>query len=323
MGFDRLLLTGMTGFVGGYLAPALKERFPLAERRYLRRSQCTLDVEGWTAISGDLTDAPSLEAAVRELRPDLIVHLAASASVSASFRQSASAWTINVGGSLLLANAVIRHSPTATFLNVSSADVYGGNFDVRPVTEDTPLAPLSPYARTKACVEALLADVLSQEARLITVRPFNHTGPGQSESYALPSFAAQIARIEMGLQSPHLSVGNLAGERDFLDVRDVVDAYVKLIDAAPQLPPRSIFNVASGQCWALSDLVQRLRQLSRQPFDIVVDQERMRPVDIPHMVGDAGRLKSVTGWSPQTPIDALLKHLLDYWRQQQLSPKLS
>jgi GDP-4-dehydro-6-deoxy-D-mannose reductase len=146
-------------------------------------------------------------------------------------------------------------------------------------------------------------------------RSFNHTGAGQDERFALPAFAAQIARIERGEQEPRLHVGNLAAQRDFMDVEDVVDAYVRLIET-PGLPARATFNVASGQPHAISDLLDRLRTLSRSRFELAVDPDRLRPAEIACAVGDASKLKTATGWHARRSTDEMLTRLLNHWRSR-------
>jgi GDP-4-dehydro-6-deoxy-D-mannose reductase len=160
----------------------------------------------------------------------------------------------------------------------------------------------------------MLADVLARDCRLIIARPFNHTGPGQDKRFALPAFAAQIAAIEEGRQEPRVEVGNLSVERDFLDVRDVTEAYMLLVAAAAKLPSRSVFNIASGTSRSLSSLLDHLRQRSRRGFDVIVDPSRLRPADVPRAAGDASRLRELTGWRPRRPIEETLLSLLDYWR---------
>jgi GDP-4-dehydro-6-deoxy-D-mannose reductase len=175
--------------------------------------------------------------------------------------------------------------------------------------------PLNVYARAKAAAEAMLVDVLPQSSQLIIARAFNHTGAGQDERFALPAFAAQIARIERGLQAPCLAVGNLSAERDFMDVEDVVDAYLRLIET-PGLPNRSTFNVASGSAYAVRDMLDRLRALARTSFEINFDPDRLRGPEIVRTVGDASKLRTFTGWTARRSVDDILSRLLDHWRER-------
>jgi GDP-4-dehydro-6-deoxy-D-mannose reductase len=320
--FATVLLTGGTGFVGRHLSSALTTRLPEAKLVLLCRPGEKPQQADVQSLTAELTDEASVKVAVDEVRPDLVLHLAAQASVGEAIGTAEETWRVNFCGTMWLAAAMARVCPRATFLFVSSAEVYGANFSKKPVSEDTPPLPLNPYARAKAAAEAMLADVLPQSAQLIVARSFNHTGAGQDERFALPAFAAQIARIEKGEKEPLLSVGNLSAERDFLDVGDVVDAYLRLIETAG-LPQRATFNVASGQAHAMSDLLHRLRRLAGADFEISADPDRMRASDIPCSLGDASRLRKATGWAPRRSVDDMLSHLLEYWRERVASAPTS
>ena len=256
--YRRILFTGATGFVGHYLAPAIVSAFAQAHRLILRRHGDAVMRESWEAIDGNLLDSGAIDAAVAAFKPDLVLHLAAQASVGASAEAAEATWRINFDGALTLAAACSRHAPEATWFFVSSSEVYGRGFRDGPAREDTPLQPVSVYARSKAAAEAMLADVLTPQARLVIVRPFNHTGPLQDERFVLPSFAAQIAAIEANRKSPRLEVGDLNAARDFLDVRDVCAAYLGLLRKAPDLPLRSVFNVGSGKAHTIRALLEVL-----------------------------------------------------------------
>jgi GDP-4-dehydro-6-deoxy-D-mannose reductase len=312
--FETVLLTGGTGFVGSHLSAALARRFPRAKLVLLCRpgeKPARIDAKFLTT---ELTDEASVNAAVQQVRPDLVAHLAAQSSVGDAIGGAEQTWRVNFCGTMWLASAVARHCPKATFLFISSAEVYGASFRAGPAREDTPLMPLNAYARSKAAAETMLADVLPQSARLIIARSFNHTGAGQDERFVLPAFAAQIARIERGEQEPRLRVGNLAAERDFMDVEDVIDAYIRLVET-PGLP-RATFNVASGRSHAISNLLDRLRALSRGKFEISVDPDRLRPSEIPCAIGDASKLRDATGWTARRSTDEMLTRLLNHWRER-------
>jgi GDP-4-dehydro-6-deoxy-D-mannose reductase len=263
-----------------------------------------------------LVDAKAVAEAVREWRPDLVVHLAAQSSVGHAPHLAEETWRINGAGALNLAGAVARMAPGATVFNVSTGEVYGASFLSGPASETTAISPGNIYARSKAAAEAIFADVLPHESRLISVRPLNHTGAGQDERFVLPSFAAQIARIEAGLVDSKLLVGDIRVERDFLDVRDVVDAYLLILAGADSLPPRSLFNVASGEARRVSDLLDLMARASTRPFDVEVDSARFRPAEIPRAVGDAAALRRRFGWSPKRSVDELVGGLMRYWRSR-------
>ncbi|ATQ69341.1 MULTISPECIES: GDP-mannose 4,6-dehydratase [Methylosinus] len=315
--YARILLTGGTGFVGPYLQEALARAYPRARRFVLARPGEAPASPDWSPLVADIVDAEAVERAIDVAQPDLVAHLAAQASAAQSIHAAEATWRVNFLGSFHLASALARHAPSAVVLFVSTADVYGARLGDGPAREETPTSPLSAYARSKIAAETMLADVLPQTARLIVTRPFNHAGPGQDMRFALPSFAAQIAGIETGRLAPRLDVGDLSVRRDFLDVRDVVDAYARLVGAAPDLPPRSLFNIASGAPRSLSYMLDTLRACATRNFDIVVDPARLRPADIPVAVGDASKLRAATGWAPSHSIDAMLRDLLDHWRAQE------
>jgi GDP-4-dehydro-6-deoxy-D-mannose reductase len=314
--FRRILFTGATGFVGHYLAPAILDAFPDANKLILRRQNDIVSHQGWGEIDADLLNLKAIEAAIADYRPDLILHLAAQASVEASVDAAEATWRLNFDGSLALAAACTRHAPDATFFFVSSSEVYGESFRDGAAREDTPLKPMSVYARSKAAAEAMLSDVLRPQARLIIVRPFNHNGPHQDRRFVLPAFAAQIAEIEAGRKIPRLEVGNLDAARDFLDVRDVCAAYVGLLRHSSNLPLRASFNVGSGETRTIRELLDALRGLSRRDFDVAIDPARMRASDIPIALGNSDKLFKATGWKPKIPIADTLHALLDHWREQ-------
>jgi GDP-4-dehydro-6-deoxy-D-mannose reductase len=269
---------------------------------------------GWTPLLADMVDRQALDLAIGAARPDAVVHLAAQASVGQAGAVAEETWRVNAAGALNLAAAIAVHAPTATVLNVSSAEVYGTSFRDGVASESAPLMPTNIYGRSKVAAEAIFADVLPPSARLITARPFNHSGPGQDERFVLPGFAAQIARIEAGIQPPELAVGNLEASRDFLDVRDVVRAYVELLDAAEVLPARAVFNIASGQSFRVADMLDRMLRMVAVPITLHVDPARLRPADIPIIAGDASRLAAAVGWVPEFTVDMLVRDLLEHWR---------
>lgn len=310
---QRILVTGAAGFVGTYLCEALARRPSRSE--IVRLTSADDRKDGHVAV--DLLDRAALDDVVSTHKPDVVVHLAAQSSTSRGALDSGDTWAVNVSGSLNLAAAVGRHCPRATMLFASSAEVYGASFLRGPVSETSIALPLTVYARSKYAAEGVLDAMLPASCRLIVTRPFNHSGPGQPETFALPSFAAQIAMIEAGRAPPELRVGNIDVVRDFMDVRDVVDAYLLLIERAESVPHRFICNIASETSRSLRDLIGTFQGLSRTAFDIVVDPARTRPVDIPVARGETGLLRSTTGWQPKIPVEQLIDTLLDDARRRQ------
>jgi GDP-4-dehydro-6-deoxy-D-mannose reductase len=213
-------------------------------------------------------------------------------------------------------DAVRAHELTPRVLVVGSADEYG-LVEARdlPLREDRPLRPRSPYAVSKAAQSLLARQYAtgSDALPVVCTRTFPHTGPRRGEGFAESSFARQLAEIEAGWRAAVLHVGNLQAVRDFCDVRDVVRAYWALLDRGA---PGEVYNVCSGEGIRLGDLLQRLIDLSGLRVEVRVDPDRLRPLDIPVLVGDPGKLQRATGWSPRFTLERTLGDLLQYWRER-------
>jgi GDP-4-dehydro-6-deoxy-D-mannose reductase len=318
--FERILVTGGAGFVGGHLCAALAEAYPQATRSLLLRPGERGGHEAFAAAVADLVDEAAIDSLIARMRPDLVVHLAGQSSIAQALHAAEMTWRVNFHGSFALGAAIARHCPTAVFLFASTAAAYGASFRDGVLNEDAPLRPVDVYSRSKVAAESALSDLLAPKGRLVVARPVNHSGPGQrNRNFALASFAAQIAAIEAGRAEPRLRVGDLSKARDFLDVRDVIDAYMRLIEKARDLPASvSIFNIASGTAHSLEALLERLRGQARAQFEIEVDPALLRPEsDIASVACDATRLTEATGWRPRHDIDDMLQALLDDARAAQ------
>jgi GDP-4-dehydro-6-deoxy-D-mannose reductase len=316
--YKRILLTGGTGFVGKHLLPSLAAACGGAELVSVSRTPEVDLSPGWRHVFFDVGDELAVDALIEEVRPDLVVHLAAQASIGEAARAADRTWHANFLPTYRIAVALARHAPEATVFFSSSATIYGASFLDGPVNEMSAAWPLDAYSRSKLASEMALADILSSRARLIVARPVNHSGALQaSRNFVLPSFAAQIVAIENGRAPPIIVVGDLSKSRDFLDVRDVVSAYTQLIVKADALP-RGIncFNVASGSTYTVKSLLDILRSNARCSFEISVDKDLFRgaSVDVPVMCCEATRLKNAIGWQPHYSINDMLVSLLDYWR---------
>lgn len=310
--FSRVMFTGADGFVGRHLLPALRDALA-PEAEIVLASRTGEGEPSYQSVMLELKQATSVDAAVAEIRPDLIIHLAAQASVGQAWNAATETWDINLCGSFHLASAAAKHAPQATMLFVSTAEVYGSSFNNGIAREETPLMPQSAYSRSKAAAEAMLGDVLPSSARLIVVRPSNHSGAGQDARFVIPSFAAQIAHIERG-EASEIRVGNLDAERDFMDVRDVVAAYIALLERAHALPMRSVYNVGTGNSIRIGDILDRLRTMSATPAPILQDPDRMRPSEIARAAIDAAAIREVTGWRPVHSLDETLALVLNEQR---------
>ena len=292
----RVFVTGVAGFVG--------------QRLEARLQAAGVEVIG-TDLELDVGDAGRVAAAVSAARPDAIVHLAAISFVPEAARNPQVVYRVNFLGAHSVLEAARKASPGVRVLLVGSGYVYGAaEPGAPPFAESSPLRPESPYAWSKAAADLLGGVYASRGVDVVRVRPFNHTGPGRPDHFVESSFARQIAEIEAGQRPPKMAVGNLDAVRDFLDLEDVLDAYVRLLD--PEVPA-GVYNVASGRSTSIRDLLDLLLAESSVRPEVTVDQARWRPAD--SSVGSAERLAKVAGWAPTIPLRKTLKGLLDGWRE--------
>ncbi len=308
----KVLVTGGGGFAGGHLLRELLRagydeitatmvgEAPAVAEEALSRVR-------WFPM--DLTDSDSVDRLVATERPDLVFHLAGQASVSRSFDAPLETWDINATGTLRVV-AALKRLPAGRrrLLLISSAEVYGLVPEMaQPITEDAPYRPLTPYGASKAAAEvAALQEARASGIEVVIARSFNHVGPGQDDRFVIPSIARQLARIRRGEEEPVVRAGNLSVDRDFLDVRDAVRGYVRLMERGDDM---GAYNVCSGVARSLASVVRRMIELSATGARLEQDPERIRAVDIPTLRGDATRLRRL-GWLPRIPLDQTLRDLL-------------
>jgi GDP-4-dehydro-6-deoxy-D-mannose reductase len=295
----RVLITGVGGFVGSSLARYLVARGFEVSGTYVDQLPT---VTGITVYEADLLDRRALERAVAAADPQVVVNLAGLAHVGESWKRMPEYFQVNVLGTENLLDA----AKGRRVVIASSAEVYGLVPDEeQPLNEDRPVAPRTPYALTKAAAERLALG-----AGAIVTRSFNMIGAHQAATFALPAFARQLAAISRGEVPPVLRVGNLGARRDFLHVDDGAAAYLLLAQSGQ---PGMIYNLASGVAHSLSDALQVLLEVTGLDVRIEPDPERMRPLDLPLLLGDAHRLRTL-GWQPER---SLRQALVDLWEEVQ------
>ncbi len=264
---------------------------------------------GWRSIC---STAPQSRTLLTKWGRTRIYHVAGAPQVDTSWQNVVPHLRANALATHHLLDAVRVRDEPCRVLVVSSALVY--QVTDEPISEETALLPSTPYGLSKLAQDQLAQRACYEDGLdVVLARPFNHAGPGQSPAFAIPSFARQIARIEAGLAPPEIRVGNLDTRRDLTDVRDVVHAYVSLMESAPRGRP---YNICSGRAWKIGDLLDELRQLAQTPVRVEVDESRLRPNDVPVVQGDATRIRAEIGWAPKIRVEQTLRDTLEYWRAE-------
>ncbi len=313
----RALITGAEGFVGGHLRAYL-----LAHTDWELLGTCRADLTPPEAQSSrmrwariDLRDPRQVGELVESFTPDVIFHLAAQSFVPTSFADPWETLENNIRAQLNVLEAVRRLPHPARVVVIGSNEEYGRPApEELPLTEESPLRPANPYAVSKIAQDFMgLQYHLAYGLEVVRLRPFNHTGPGQSPRFVVPAFASQIARIEAGLQEPVVRVGNLDVSRDFTDVRDIVRAYHI---AALRGEPGEVYNLASGEPRSIRGLLETLLSFSQVEIRVEIDPARFRPVDVPVVYGSAEKFRRRTGWQPEIPFEQTLRDVLVYWRER-------
>jgi GDP-4-dehydro-6-deoxy-D-mannose reductase len=303
------IVTGATGFAAGHLLQSLATDRPVVgwRRPGGRPPDPSMQVT-WQAV--DLTSRDAVTHAVAEIQPSQIFHLAGAPNVATSWENSVSHLCVNALGTHHLLEAVRLAARPCRVLVVSSGQIYQPSDE--PLGEEAPLAPSNPYGLSKLAQDQLALRAAADDGLdIVIARPFNHIGPGQEPGYAVSSFARQIARIERGLDRPELRVGNLAARRDVTDVRDVVRAYIRIMDAASA---GRAYNVCSGRAWSMRDLLDELLHLSPARIEVKADLALFRPHDAAIVQGDGTRIQSELNWLPAVRVEETLRDTLEWWR---------
>ena len=338
----KVLITGITGFVGSHLSELLLEKGRyeiygtvrwrskldnlsiLANQGKLNNLmeensddakifQKSVKKDAVNLLQCEIGDAVSLRRAIILTEPDLIFHLAAQSFVLSSWNDPAQTLKTNIIGQVNLLEAVRFEGLDPRIQIAGSSEEYGLVYpDELPIKETNSLRPLSPYAVSKVAQDRLGFQYYhSYGLKIVITRGFNHTGPRRGEVFVSSSFCKQVAEIEAGKREAVIMVGNLEAKRDFTDVRDMVRAYLL---AAEKGKPGEVYNICSGKTWEIGNVLEMILGLTKVKIKIKKDRKRMRPSDVPVLLGDASKFKSLTGWQPEIKFEQTIKDLLDYWR---------
>lgn len=316
----RVLVTGITGFVGSHFAEYALARGARVWGSYRWRSK-TENIEAIrdrvTLVECDLRDVSSVQHLVAVAEPDAIVHLAGQSYVHASWKAPVETIATNVIGQVNLLEAIRARGPRAPrFLVIGSSEEYGlVHPHELPITEENPLRPLSPYAVSKVAQDLLGYQYFkSYGLPIVRARAFNHEGPRRGHVFVTSDFARQIAEIEAGRREPEVLVGNLQAVRDFTDVRDIVRGYWLLLERGE---PGEVYNLCSGRGWTIQEVLDLLlSEATVRPIKVREDVARLRPSDVPVLIGDASKIRAALGWAPEIPFERTLRDLLQYWRER-------
>lgn len=307
----RCLVTGASGFVGAHLTKLLLARGDEVSGTCWHRRSLAAD-PNVRIRQCDVTDAAGLLQLIRETQPEQIYHLAGLSSPIESVSNERPVYDTNFLGTLNLLQAVREAAPGARVLLAGSAQCYGVPGEAGfPLTEQQPLAPRNPYAVSKAAADLLGFQFFAAHGlHVLRARPANHTGPGQPPSFVCSDFARQVAAIELGTAPAELRVGNIDVSRDFSDVRDVVRAYVALMDRGR---PGNAYNVGSGRSVRLRLIVDTLTSFCSRPVQVALESRRTRSDDAKELYVSLRKITSDTGWTPEYDLTTTLHDLYDYW----------
>jgi GDP-4-dehydro-6-deoxy-D-mannose reductase len=293
----KVLVTGADGFVGTHLVRALRARGDVVEACGGPGRPDALEI----------TEAGAVRERIERFVPEAVVHLAGVSSVAWSLEHPEETHRVNVGGTANLLDGVRKASPRARVLLVGSGEEYGRIENGARAAETMPLAPLSPYATSKAEAERLGRKAASDGLAVVLLRPFNHLGRGQAPRFVMPSFARQLVAIAREKRPAVVEVGDLSPVRDFTHVADVVEAYLLLLERGV---PAEVYNVCSGEGLSIREALEVLQHLAGTHAEIRVDPARLRPSEIPWLVGDPGKLERL-GWRRRSRVRDALKDVLE------------
>lgn len=308
----RVLVTGAAGFVGGHAIPELRRAGHSVVAMVMPGQSTSLAGSDVTEAI-ELGDAAGLESFIQRHQPDACLHLAGMAFVPMAWEQPQEAFRVNVIGTINLLESFRKHQPSARFLTVSSAQLYGHATRDHAITEDTPPVADSIYSVSKWASDTCTRLYANRYGmHTMTARPCNHIGPGQSESFAVSSFARQMIEISLGRRDAVMHVGNLASEREFTDVRDVVRAYRLLLEKGKAA---EAYNISSGRLMKIQTVFDQLAGIVGVKPELQIDQNLFRPTDTQPRISTV-RLIADTGWKTEIPLEQTLRDIVEDLRRR-------
>jgi GDP-4-dehydro-6-deoxy-D-mannose reductase len=321
----KILITGFTGFVSGHLLNYLRSTGKQYDIVGLSRTGTAPIVSGSNinirTVHADLNDRRNISVILEEFKPDHIIHLASDSSVAHSWQTPVESFQNNTNIFLNLVESVRVLKFPCRILSIGSSEEYGVvDKKYIPITEETPFNPVSPYAVARVSQE-LLSGIYAKGygVDIVLTRSFNHIGPGQKDNFVISSFARQIIKLKKGKDSL-LQVGNIDVIRDFLDVRDVVKAYMLLLEKGKT---GEVYNICSGKGYSLKEVLDKMMIIAGVEFDYHIDKQLIRPADNPIIIGSNEKIQKECGWEPEIPIETSLKDILDHWEKEMENEKLT
>ncbi|OGF47741.1 MAG: GDP-mannose 4,6-dehydratase [Candidatus Firestonebacteria bacterium RIFOXYC2_FULL_39_67] len=318
MSKQRVLITGVSGFVGSHLVDFLlnKKNIEIHGADILggeKSANIESSINKIKFHACDLRQSTPVRKLVKEIKPDRILHLAGSAFVGDSWSSPQNTFEMNVFSELNIFNALVELRLNPWIQIACSSEEYGlAAKKELPISEKNELRPLSPYAVSKIAQDYLGYQYFkSYGLKVVRTRSFNHIGPRQNDKFVVSNFAKQIAMIEKGKQEPFINVGNLDSVRDFTDVRDIVKAYWLCTEKGI---PGEVYNLCSGKGYKISEILRILLSFSKVKVKIKIDPKKMRLSDVPVWVGDNRKFVKQTGWKLEYSLKKTLSDTLDYWR---------
>jgi GDP-D-mannose dehydratase len=311
----NILITGVNGFVGKNLVKAILPYYNTSKVNlygtYFGLDDFKMDPYNITLLPMDITDSDRIHKIVESTKPDYVFHLAAQSSVALSWEMPQLTFNINVNGTINLLNAIKNINNKCRILVIGTSDEYG-SVKKNPVTENEPVNPENPYAISKMCQERICQlYVNAYNMSIVMTRSFSHIGPLQEPNFVVADWAKQVSEIEKGTREPVISVGNINIKREFTDVRDVIKAYLLLIEKGI---PGEVYNVGSGKLYKLQNILEALLFFCNKEIKVQVDQQKIRPVESEPAQCNYDKLFNLCGWKPEFDIDQSLQEIMSYWR---------